>query len=95
MEFSETSAQYPIIIPTKNLNQALSDLKGLLKKYDGRITQTLSKEQEIRLSIDLKKGEETAFLNQLKKLGLVKKEQDQFRDDDGNMVVILKLERLK
>ncbi|MBI5603483.1 MAG: hypothetical protein HY879_09000 [Deltaproteobacteria bacterium] len=89
MEFSETTAKHPIIIPTRDLDKTLSTLENLIKKYDGRIIRSLSQDREIQVTLTLKKENEAAFLTQLKK-SRVQMERDGFRDDDGNMVVILK-----
>jgi hypothetical protein len=91
VEISDTKAKHPIIILTMDLNKTLSSFEGLIKEFNGRIIQTLPQEQEIRVSFNLKKEKETAFFNQLNKLGPVQKGQDGFRDDAGNMVVVLKL----
>ncbi len=91
MEISKATANHPIIIPTKDLDKTLSSLDNLIKKYDGRIIQTLPQDQEIKVTFSLNKKNEPAFLPQLKKIGSVQKSQDGFRDDEGNMVIVLKL----
>jgi hypothetical protein len=91
VEITGTSAQHPIIIPTTDLNKTLSSFEGLIKKFNGRIIKTIPQEQEIRVTFNLNKKNESAFLTQLNKLGSVQRGQDGFRDDAGNMVVILKL----
>lgn len=90
MEFSETTAKHPIIIPTRDLDKTLSSLENLIKKYDGRIIQSLPKDKEIQVTLNLKKENEAAFLTQLKKSGTVQMEQEGFRDEAGDIVVILK-----
>jgi hypothetical protein len=91
LELPESTVRHPIILPIKDLNQGLSELKGLIKKYDGRILQTLPQEQEVQVSFSLKKIKEEAFLTQLKTIGPLQMKDEGFRDDAGNMVVILKL----
>ena len=90
MEFSETTVKHPIIIPTRDLDKTLSTLENLIKKYDGRIVRSLPQDREIQVTLTLKKENEVAFLTELKKSGTVQMERDGFRDEDGNMVVILK-----
>lgn len=90
IEISETTARYPIILQTKEFEKTLAALEITVKKFDGRNIQSLPRDQKILVSFSLKKENEAAFLSQLEKLGLVQMKQDGFRDDDGNMVVVLK-----
>jgi hypothetical protein len=91
VEITGTSVQHPIIIPTADPNKALSNLVGLVKQYNGQLVQTLVRDKEIQVVLSLKKENEAAFLTRLNRLGSIQKGQDGFRDDKGNMVVVLKL----
>jgi hypothetical protein len=93
VELSETTAKHPIIITTRDLKETLSAIKSLIKENNGLITQTLSSEEEIQIIFGLKKENEENFLARLNKLGHVKKEKKGFRDEAGNIVVLLKLKK--
>ena len=64
MEISETTVKHPIIIPTRDLNKTLSTLENLIKKYDGRIVQTLPHGRETQVTLTMKKENESSFLTE-------------------------------
>jgi hypothetical protein len=93
VEIGEPTAKNPIIIFSSNKDKTLSALQEILKEYDGRIVQTLHGDKETQITLKLKKEKEAAFFARLKKLGQVDIKQDGFRDDQGNVVVVLKGKR--
>jgi hypothetical protein len=91
LELPETPVKHPIILTVMDLKEAQSNFKELVEKFDGRLVQSQSQDKGVRVTVNLKRDKEKEFLSRLKKLGQVKVEPEGFRDNDGNIIVLLKL----
>ena len=90
IEISGTTTTQPIIIPTNDLGKTLSDLKGLIIKYNGQLLQANKMDQMVQVTFKMKKENDAAFLSELKKSFQTEIKSEEFRDENGNVVILLR-----
>ena len=84
------SAKIPIIIETPDIDSAFSRLMELVQAHDGRIVRKKPVEvgMQVTLSVQGEKGE--GLLYDLSQLGKVSVEKEEYKDSEGNIVIILR-----
>ena len=84
------SAKAPIIIETPDIDSAFSRLMELVQAHDGRIVRKKPVEvgMQVTLSVQGEKGE--GLLYDLSQLGKVSVEKEEYKDSEGNIVIILR-----
>lgn len=90
LKITLTEVKNPIIIETENIDASLEQLKKLIQVHDGNLLQTIFIDKGIRVTFSLKKEKEPSLFSELKQLGKVWMEKEDFKDKQGNIVMVLK-----
>jgi hypothetical protein len=84
-----TEAQNPIIIKTTDVDKTFERVRVLIQAHDGKMLEALWIEKGIKITLTLKKEEETSLFDDFSKLGDVSVKEGGCRDKKGNIVVLL------
>jgi hypothetical protein len=78
-----------LIVSDKPSDIALDDLKQLVKNRQGKILQVLMRADGFRITIGIPTEREKIMLSEFNKLGKVTRSQEGYKDNKGNIVVLL------
>ncbi len=80
----------PIIIEVNELDAGLEKLKEIIKSQDGEVLQVITIKEGLKITVNLEKDKEKTFFEKLNILGKTLMEKEGYRDEHGNIVVVLK-----
>lgn len=83
-------AKNPIVIEMVDTENTFERVRRLIQAHNGKMSQALWVEKGIKLTFSLKKEEEASLFNEFNKLGKVRMEKEGYRDENRNIVVLLK-----
>lgn len=80
----------PIIIETGDIDNTFERVRRLIQSHNGKMLQALWADKGIKLTFSLRREEETSFFHELAELAKIKIEKEGYRDEKGNILVLLK-----
>lgn len=90
IEITATEVKNPIVIETRDIDSSFTQLKGLIQLHNGRLIRSRTIEGGIEVIFRVEKGEEEGLFKDLSELGKVQKEEEGYKDVEGNIVLVLK-----
>ncbi|MCX5814080.1 MAG: hypothetical protein NT178_16290 [Proteobacteria bacterium] len=81
----------PIIVGTKDMDKALSELKELIQANNGKLIRKRKINQDMEITTNIPKESEEKFIQGLSQSGKVEIKGKEYKDSQGNIVVRLKL----
>ena len=81
----------PIIVRTKDMDKALLEIKELVQANKGKLIRRRKINQDMEITTNIPMESEEKFIKELSQLGKVEIKSKEYKDSQGNIVVLLKL----
>jgi hypothetical protein len=85
-----TPAKFPIMVNTDNIDTGFSKLKELVQAHDGRIVRKKPVQGGMQVTLSIRREKEQGLLHDFSQLGKVSIEKGEYKDSEGNIVIILR-----
>jgi anti-sigma factor RsiW len=83
-------AKFPIMVDIDNINAGFVKLKQLVQAHDGRIVRKQPVPEGMQVTLSVQGENEQGLLHDFSQLGKVSVEKGEYKDSEGNIVVILR-----
>lgn len=85
-----TVAKFPIMVDTDNIDASFNKLKQLVQAHDGRIVRKKPVQGGMQVTLSVQEENVEGLLYDFSQLGKVSIEKGEYKDSEGNIVIILK-----
>jgi hypothetical protein len=83
-------APNPIVIETKSVEESLQRLKEIIQSHQGSLVRRRPVADGLEVTFKVGNEEEQNLIRSLDQLGNVKREEQGFKDGEGNLVILLR-----
>jgi len=82
-------AKNPITIQVENIDEAFQEISNILEENNWKLIRRIKSEDSLKLTVNVEIDKEELFLSKLIDIGNVNISKDEYKDGEGNIVLLI------